>query len=153
VICGDGNFMSQLKKLIAENKVEDKIELKGWTAPDKLRLISQQATIGIALSEKEGLNQWLALPNKFFDYIHAGIPQITMNFPEYQKINRQYEVAVLIDDLNPELIANAINELLNNETKRKQLKENCLKARQELNWQNEEKKLVEFYKKVFTKDR
>jgi glycosyltransferase involved in cell wall biosynthesis len=153
LICGDGNFMSQLKKLIAENKVENKIELKGWVAPEKLRLVSQQATFGIALSEKEGLNQWLALPNKFFDYIHAGIPQITMNFPEYQKINTRYEVAVLIDDLKPESIVNSINELLNNETRRKQLKENCLKAKQELNWQSEEKKLVEFYKKVFTKDR
>ena len=80
VICGDGNFMPQLKKLISENKVEDKIELKGWILPDKLRIISQQATIGIALAEKEGLNQWYALPNKFFDYIHAALPQISMNF-------------------------------------------------------------------------
>ena len=150
VVCGDGNFMSQSKKLIAENKLEDKIELKGWVDPDKLRLISQQATIGIALSEKEGLNQWLALPNKFFDYIHAAVPQITMNFPEYQKINRQYEVAILIDDLKPEAVAGTINELLNNGTKRNLLRENCLKARQELNWQNEEKKLIEFYKKIFS---
>jgi glycosyltransferase involved in cell wall biosynthesis len=152
IICGDGNFMSQLKKLITENKLEDKIELKGWVAPDKLRFISQQATIGIALSEKEGLNQWLALPNKFFDYIHASIPQITMNFPEYQKINSRYEVAVLIDELKPETVADTINELLNNEAKRNLLRENCLKAKQELNWQNEEKKLVEFYRKVFAKD-
>jgi glycosyltransferase involved in cell wall biosynthesis len=152
VICGNGNFMTQLKKLIAENKVENKIELKGWVAPDRLRLISQQAIIGIALSEKEGLNQWLALPNKFFDYIHAGVPQITMNFPEYQKINSQYEVAVLIDNLQEESVADSINELLNNDAKRKQLKENCLKAKQELNWQNEEKKLIEFYKKLLAEE-
>ena len=153
MICGDGNFMPQVKKLIAENKLEDKIELKGWVAPDKLRLISQQATIGIALSEKEGLNQWLALPNKFFDYIHAAVPQITMNFPEYQKINGEYEVAVLINELNPGVVADTINELLHNEAKRNLLRENCLKAIQELNWQNEEKKLIEFYKLVFAKDR
>ncbi|TMI63760.1 MAG: glycosyltransferase family 4 protein [Bacteroidetes bacterium] len=153
MICGDGNFMAQLKKLIAENKLEDKIELKGWVAPDKLRSISQQAAIGIALSEKEGLNQWLALPNKFFDYIHSAVPQITMNFPEYKKINRHYEVAVLIDELKPEAVADTINELLNNEVKRNLLRENCLKAKQELNWQNEEKKLVEFYRKIFAEDR
>jgi hypothetical protein len=41
------------------------------------------------------------LANKFFDYIQAGIPQVTMNFPEYAAINREYEVAVLIDDLEP----------------------------------------------------
>jgi glycosyltransferase involved in cell wall biosynthesis len=149
VICGDGNFMPQLKKLISVNNVGDKIELRGWTTPDKLREISQQATIGIALAEKKGLNQWLALPNKFFDYIHAALPQITMNYPEYKKLNDQYHAALLIDDINPSTIAHSINELLDNEPKRNELKNNCVKARQELNWQKEEKKLVEFYKNVF----
>jgi glycosyltransferase involved in cell wall biosynthesis len=149
VVCGDGNFMPQLKKLIAENNVGDKIELRGWTAPDKLREISQQATIGIALAEKKGLNQWLALPNKFFDYIHAALPQITMSYPEYKKINDLYNVAVLIDDLEPATISNAINDFLSNEIKRNELKNNCVKARQELNWQKEEKKLIDFYKNVF----
>jgi glycosyltransferase involved in cell wall biosynthesis len=150
VICGDGNFMPQLKKMITENKVENKIELKGRIAPDQLRIISQQATIGIALSEKEGLNQWLALPNKFFDYIHALVPQVTMNYPEYKKINEQFEVAVLINDLKPETVAGAINDLLTNDAKRNRLRENCVKARLELNWQHEEKKLLEFYKNIFS---
>jgi glycosyltransferase involved in cell wall biosynthesis len=150
VICGDGNFMPRLKKMIIENEVENKIELKGRVAPDQLRTISQQATIGIALSEKEGLNQWLALPNKFFDYIHALVPQVTMNYPEYKKINEQFEVAVLIDDLKPETVANAINGLLTNETKRNRLRENCMKARLELNWQHEEKKLLGLYKNIFS---
>jgi glycosyltransferase involved in cell wall biosynthesis len=152
LICGDGNFMPQLKKMIHENNVEHKIELKGRITPDKLRTISEQATIGIALSEKEGLNQWLALPNKFFDYIHALVPQITMNYPEYKKINDQYEVAVLIDNLDPGTIANTINELLTNDAKRDRLKENCRKAKLELNWQKEEKKLIEFYKKILDRE-
>ena len=150
VICGGGNFMSQLKKMITDNNVENKIELKGWISPDKLRIISQQATIGVALAEREGLNQWLALPNKFFDYIHAHVPQVTMNYPEYKKINEQYEIAVLIDDLKPETVGNAINELLRNAEKRTRLKENCIRAKLELNWQNEEKKLIEFYKNIFS---
>ena len=47
----------------------------------------------MAVAENTGLNQYLALPNKFFDYMHAGLPQIAMNYPEYQKINSQFEVA------------------------------------------------------------
>ncbi len=149
VVCGDGNFMPQLKKLIAENGVESKIELKGMLPPEKLDVIAQQATIGIGLAEKKGLNQWLALPNKFWDYMHAGLPQLTMNYPEYQKINRQFEVAVLIDELKPELITKTINNLIADDVLLKKLKENCIKAKQELNWQNEEKKLLEFYQSVF----
>ncbi|MBI5858757.1 MAG: glycosyltransferase [Sphingobacteriales bacterium] len=149
VVCGDGNFMPQLKRLIADYKLKNKIELKGMLPPDKLKVIAQQATIGIGLAEREGLNQWLALPNKFFDYIHAGLPQITMNYPEYRKINEQFEVAVLINDLIPGKIAETINNLLADEVRLRSLKDNCLKTRQVLNWQSEEKKLLDFYQSVF----
>jgi glycosyltransferase involved in cell wall biosynthesis len=149
IICGDGNFMPQLKQLIKENNLTDKIELKGMLPPDELWRVIQQAAIGIAVAEKDGLNQYLALPNKFFDYIHAGLPQVTMNYPEYKKINDKYGVALLINNLYPETIAGAMNNLLNDDVIYKKLKENCLKARQELNWQEEEKKLIDFYKSVF----
>ncbi|MDP4262090.1 MAG: glycosyltransferase [Bacteroidota bacterium] len=149
VICGDGNFMPQLKELIKENKVEDKVELKGMLSPDELWAIAQKATIGMGVAENTGINQYLALPNKFFDYIHAGLPQIAMNFPEYQKINRQFEVAILLDDTNPERIAEAVNNLLLNTVLYQRLRQNCLQARLILNWQQEEKRLLDFYQSVF----
>ncbi len=148
VICGDGNFMTQLKELIKENNLGDKVELRGMLGPDELLSISQQAYIGVAVAENEGMNQYLALPNKFFDYLHAGLPQITMKFPEYLKINQQYKVALLIHDLHPLTIAQALNNLLNDDVLHKELHNNCLKARKELNWQNEEKKLLSFYQSL-----
>ena len=149
VICGDGNFMNQLKVLVKGYGMESKIEIKGMLPPEELWLVSQQATLGIALAEKEGLNQFLALPNKFFDYIHAGLPQVTMNYPEYEKINSKYAVAILIDNLAPDCIATALNKLLDDKALYERLRQNCLLARKELNWQNEEIKLLDFYKKVF----
>ena len=145
VICGDGNFMEQLKKLVSDYKLEEKVELQGMLSPDKLREISQKAFIGVAVPEKEGLNQYLALPNKLFDYIHAGIPQVTVDYPEYRKINSQFEIAVMLEDISPKRIAEALNNLLMDDVLYKRLKENCLKAREVLNWQQEEKKLVSFY--------
>jgi glycosyltransferase involved in cell wall biosynthesis len=149
VVCGDGNFMAQLKELIKANKVEDKVELKGMLSPDQLWAIARQATVGMGVAENTGINQYLALPNKFFDYIHAGLPQVAMNFPEYQKINRQFEVAVLLDDIQPERIAEAVNNLLQNDVLYGRLRQNCLQARLLLNWQQEEKKLLDFYQSVF----
>ena len=149
VICGDGNFMPQLKQLIQKNKLEHKIELKGMLPPSELWKVSQQAYAGVAVAENTGMNQYLALPNKFFDYIHAGLPQVTMNYPEYQKLNSRYEVAVLIDGIEPRLIADALNKLLDDTVMYSRLRNNCLRARLDLNWQNEEKRLLSFYKKVF----
>ena len=149
VICGDGNFMPQLKKLIRENGVEEKVVLKGMLPPEELLQFSPRATIAVAVPENTGLNQYLALPNKFFDYLHAGLPQVTANYPEYMQLNRAFEVAVLLDQLDPETIAAAVNNLLQDLVLYKKLKENCLWARLLLNWQKEELKLIEFYKSVF----
>jgi glycosyltransferase involved in cell wall biosynthesis len=150
LICGDGNYMEQVKKLISSYGLADKIELTGMLPPEQLGPVAQKARIGVAFPEKEGLNQWLALPNKFFDYIHAGLPQVTMNYPEYEKMNRQYEVAVLIDSNEPKRIAEAINNLVNDDVLLERLRQNCLLARKVLNWQQEEKKLLAFYQSFFS---
>jgi Glycosyl transferases group 1/Glycosyltransferase Family 4 len=149
VICGDGNFMDQLKELIFKNQVQDKVELKGMLFPEELWRISQQAAIGVAFPENIGINQYLALPNKFFDYIHAALPQINVDFPEYRKLNDIYHVAVLVNNIESQTIADSINNLLADTVLLEQLKQNCIKARQELNWQNEEKKLLSFYQNIF----
>ena len=73
-------------------------------------------------------------------------------FPEYKKINDVYEIAVLIKELTIKNIADAINELLNNETEYQRLRQNCLIAREHFTWQKEEQKLIAFYKKMGWKD-
>ncbi len=149
VIAGEGNFYEKAKHLVKEFHVQDKVEFKGMVKPIELRSLAEKATLGISLVEKEGMSQYYSLPNKLFDYIHAALPQITMNYPEYAHINEQYKVAVLIDDLNPATIAEIINSTLENELLLEELKQNCVKAREELNWQKEEQKLISFYKNIF----
>ena len=149
VICGTGNFMEQLKILIRENKVEDKIQLKGQLFPEQLWQVTCRGYIGITISENIGLNQYLSFPNKFFDYIQAGMPMVTMDFPEYKKINDQFDIALLIPEATPELIAGMVNKLLDDSVLYDRLHQNCLKARLELNWQKEEIKLLAFYSNIF----
>jgi glycosyltransferase involved in cell wall biosynthesis len=149
VICGDGNFMSGLKRLVRKYGVKDQVEFMGMLLPDQLRPIAQQASLGIALAEKEGVNQFHALPNKFFEYMHAGLPQLAMAFPEYVRINNQYRIAVLLDDLSVEGIAGKINETLENEALLSELHRNCLQAREIYCWQNEERILLDYYEQIF----
>ena len=148
VIYGDGNFIDQTKRLLETNNLQDKVFLKGRILPEELDAITQNAYIGINLVENTGLNQYYSLANKFFDYIQNGLPQLSMNFPEYKKINDEFEVAVLIDELHPDTLAKAINKLLIDENLHNRLRQNCLKARQVFNWQIEEKKLIAFYHKI-----
>jgi glycosyltransferase involved in cell wall biosynthesis len=149
IIYGDGNIYKKIEELITENDLERKVLLKGKVVPKELVTITEQAYIGINLVEPIGLNQLYSLANKFFDYVQARVPQVTMNFPEYKKINDEFEVAVLIDTVHTIEIVKAINILLNDIVLYNKLKNNCSVARTILNWQQEEKKLITFYNQVF----
>ncbi len=148
IICGDGNFMEQAKHLVALHQLEDKVIFKGKIKPDELFLITQQAYIGITLFENKGLSNYYSLGNRFFDYLHAGIPQLCVNYPLYAAINSQLPIAVLIDDISSDNLVAQLNNLLVNEVLYNELQENCLKQRQILNWQQEQIRLIQFYKNL-----
>ncbi|MFZ9386863.1 MAG: glycosyltransferase [Chitinophagaceae bacterium] len=148
VVCGDGNFMEKLRELVRVHGLENRVELRGMVSPDKLREISAFAYAAVAIAENTGLNQYLALPNKFFDYIHSGLPQVTMDYPEYRNLNGLFEVALLIGDTDPVTISGALNKLLGDDVLYERLRANCHRARRLLNWQEEEKKLISYYKSI-----
>jgi glycosyltransferase involved in cell wall biosynthesis len=149
LMCGNGIVFHAIQNLVKENNLEDKIYLKGKILPAELDNVTISCYAGINLFEPVGLNHLYSLANKFFDYIQAGIPQLTMNFPEYKKINAEYEVAVLINTVAVNEIATALNLLLNDGVLYERLKKNCRVAKDIFIWQNEEKQLLEFYKNLF----
>jgi hypothetical protein len=149
VICGDGNFFGQAKQLVKEYQLEQKVELRGMVAPEELRKITPTAYAAVMLFEGTGLNQYQSLANRFFDYIMAAVPQICVDYPQYRAINDKYNIASLIPDNKVETIAKALNNLLHDSVYHNKLQQNCIIAREELNWQSEERVLVDFYKKLF----
>jgi len=149
VICGNGNFFTQVQALINKNNLENKVELKGYVPPEELRQLTPTAFIAIMLFEDTGLNQYYSLANRFFDYIMAGVPQICVDYPEYKAINDKYGVAYLINNTNADTIATAVNNLLADSVLYNTIQQNCLKAREQLNWITEEKVLIEVYNNIF----
>ena len=71
-----------------------------------------------------------------------------MNFPEYKQINDSIEIAILIDRIDTMTIADAINDLLHNNSKYALLKANCKLAKEAYQWKWEENKLIKFYSNI-----
>ena len=144
-LAGEGDLSTTLRKLTQELDLEKKVSFLGFLSPDELKKVTLKATIGLNLLENKGLSYYYSLANKAFDYIQAGIPSINMNFPEYQKINKEFDVFLLIDDLHPATLRKAIEDLRDDELYNR-LHKNCLVARKKLVWEEEEKQLLEFWK-------
>lgn len=150
IICGEGNFYKQAQELAKLHGVEDKITFKGYVPPDQLVAYTRDATIGITLFHAVSKSNLLSLANRFFDYMHNGVPQLCMNFPEYKKINSSYEIASLIDyPVTEQSIAEALNRMIEDKAYYERLKSNCLLAREMYCWQEEEKTLLSVYKQLF----
>ena len=148
VICGEGDLSEALRQR-AQNLgllASGQVEFRGFVLPEALREITRHAAVGIMLLENIGLSYYYSLANKFFDYVHAGIPQVLIDFPEYRALNDAFDVAELVTDLAPATLATALNRLLRDEPARYQhLAANCRRAAPQLNWQHEERVLLGLY--------
>lgn len=88
-----------------------------------------------------------SLPIKMFEYMLAGIPVIASNFLLWQEIVIKYNCGILVDPHDPRQIAKAIHELLADEDKAIQMGINGRNAvLAHFNWEQEQKKLINFYK-------
>jgi glycosyltransferase involved in cell wall biosynthesis len=88
-------------------------------------------------------------PNKMFEYMSAGISVIASNFPLWREIIEGNDCGLCVDPLDPKAIAGAIDFMINNPERARQMGENGQRAVQErYNWSVEEAKLLELYNKL-----
>lgn len=145
VLCGEGDCSAALRAQAARLSLlaSGKVEFRGFVLPADLREITRRAAVGIMLLENVGLSYYYSLANKFFDYVHAGIPQVLIDFPEYRALNDAFDVAELVADLTPATLAAALNRLLpgGDASRYQHLAANCRRAAPLLSWQHEEQEL------------
>jgi hypothetical protein len=147
-IAGEGDIEQELKQKVNHQNLSHKVKFLGKIDPEKLWYYTENAWIGVNLLQNLGLNYYYSLANKFFDYVQAEIPQITMNFPEYQKMNQEFEVAILINDLNKDEIIKSVLKLNNDLDFYNHFKSQSLQAKVKWNWDIEKKTLIDIYERL-----
>lgn len=145
-IVGEGDLSESLRLRAIKSNSLCKIEFHSWVAPENLRNHTEKAYLGYNLLSEDSPSYYYSLANKFFDYLHAGIPSLNSNFPEYSRINDEYDCCYLLNVDNGKHLAEYILALDNNEYDRK--KRNCILACNILNWQEEEKELVKLIESI-----
>lgn len=146
VIAGEGDLSDELRTMVKEEALENKVRFMGFVEPEELKELTHRAFLGYNLLENLGLSYYYSLANKFFDYTMAGVPCLNSPFPEYNALNEKYNLSVSCN-LNEKDIIEAINELVKNENRYNQLKANCIKAREILNWDKEAMTLASIYER------
>lgn len=143
VIAGKGDIEIELRQRMLNQKLFDRVEFVGRINPDDLYRLTSTAWIGLSLEEDMGLNYRYALPNKVFDYIAAQVPVLVSNLPEMRKIVDDFGVGIIANSRDPRELANQVADFFEDKKLMESVSVNVQKASIELQWSNEESKLVE----------
>jgi len=132
-------YLNKLKKLAIKISPE-KIFFHKPVSPDIVITKISQFDIGLYLLIPNNFNDKFALPNKFFDFIMAGLAIAIGPSWEMKKIVKKYNCGVISSDFSAKSLANKLNSLT--PKKIDGYKRNSLNAAKILNADSEWQKLT-----------
>ncbi|MES2679384.1 MAG: glycosyltransferase [Bacteroidota bacterium] len=142
LIIGSGDCWSLLKEKKEEEALKGKVIMIEKLSKSDLMHYTYNADLGVSIDKNTNPNYYNSLPNKIFDYLHAGVPVLASRLPEIEKVITGFNVGDYISGYEPKHIAEKITELLGS-PRLSGYKSNTASARAELNWDSEKNKLVE----------
>lgn len=154
VIMGKGSkgTLSELQMLIANEGVGDRVKIIPPVPYEELLNWTASADIGlIVYSPDSSLNIRFCLPNKFFEYLMAGVPVLATQLDAIIEVIKAYDVGKIIPSLAPVDIGAAINAMLADRVLLDHLHHNALTAAKEFCWEKENQQLIRLYHDILAK--
>jgi glycosyltransferase involved in cell wall biosynthesis len=110
---------------------------------------ARAADVGLwTLLANVGLNFKLALPNKVFEYLAAGVPLLAADLPEVRALVADYGVGACFDPDDPRSIAAGIERFVADPGFLADCRANITRAMKDLRADQEWNRLVELYRQL-----
>jgi glycosyltransferase involved in cell wall biosynthesis len=149
LIIGGGDVIGDLKEKTTQSGLGEKIRFIPKVPMEILRSYTRLADGGLTLDKDTNINYRFSLPNKLFDYIHAGIPVLASDLPEIRRIVEGYRIGLIAESHDPPLLAEKMHQLLFDDSLRAEWSAGLEVAAGELCWENEHQNLKELINKAF----
>jgi len=142
-------YAAALRRLIARRGLEERVTLLPGVPLEDLLAHTAEADVGVTLLQNTCLNHRLALPNKLFEYIAAGVPVVAAALPETQRLVEKHGVGWCVPSADPIAVAEALRMALQGPPG-PDLRERLARAARELCWEREQQRLLELYRSLST---
>jgi glycosyltransferase involved in cell wall biosynthesis len=126
----------------------ERVSYDGWVSRHQVAEILGSVRAGLVVL-KPVKHEMLTYPIKMFEYMAAGVPVISSDFPLWREIVEKAGCGILVDPMKPQAIADAIRWVIDNPDEAQAMGERGQRAVLETySWENEANVLFKFYKQL-----
>jgi glycosyltransferase involved in cell wall biosynthesis len=145
----DEKYIDHLKMLARDKNVLNRVVFHRAVSYEFLKDFIPAADIGMVTFQAVSKSYYYGLPNKFFECIQGLTPVVCSDYPEISSLVKLYDIGLCVDPFNTKEIFDAVIKIKNDKDVYLKYKRNLLKAKNELNWENESIILINAYKEFF----
>lgn len=139
----DLNYLNEIQELSG-----NKIDNLGFQNKSTVRKIIKESRAGLVVYLPTP-NCVHALPNKMFEYLEAEVPIICSDFPDWRDLLEEKKCCIFVNPASEQEVREAMKYFLENPKEAEQMGKNGrIAVETEFNWEKEEMKLIELYKKL-----
>ncbi|WID98761.1 glycosyltransferase [Bosea vestrisii] len=140
---GESAYVDALKALSHEAGVGGRVRFEPAVPFGEIIPAANQADIGLFVQSDLSPQKRLALPNKFFEYVMAGLALCIADLPEMAALLQRHDLGVLARHLRPDAVAEAVNSLSRDRIMH--YKAQALAAARVLNWESEQRIMIALF--------
>jgi len=130
---GFGGEESNLRALVDELDLSRRVHFVPPVGPDEVRSAIRDATAGVTMLEDTCLNHRYALPNKLFDYLHAGLPVLGSDLVEVRRVIENAGCGAVANARRPGQIGQVMREM-SQSPQLSEWQKNALRAAETFTW-------------------
>ena len=145
LLIGDAAYVDDLRRL-AQNIAPDRVFFRDPVTPSEIVNRLTEYDLGFCLIAPSNYSYLVSLPNKFFDYLIAGLPVCIGPSPAMMALVNQYGFGIIGASFLPQDLARALNGL--NVEKINAMKTAARAASKVINADVEEGKMVELVERT-----
>ncbi len=143
VLLGHGTLAGPLRSTVESEGLQDRVFMAGPIPQRELHEWTASADLGVLILDPVNLSKRLALANKIFEYMGAGIPILATDLPENRRILDRCNCGWLVPDWDPAALAGHIARILANPEEMRRRGANGRRWFEErFNWGEESKNLL-----------
>ncbi len=112
LLIGAGEEWELAVSLVNELNIADRVTILPRQPYSVLAQYTRMADVGLSLDKGMHFNYYYSLPNKIFDYMHAGTPVVASPLPEVKYVIETSQIGEVVTSWEPQDIAYAVRRIL-----------------------------------------